>query len=184
MCFEKIIQSDYVVEPSFTTDVTVFKSHRDAKSMEVSEIVSRANLAANIVVANIIVKDALVEVAKYPTVVLNGLEPFARLQDRSIALMSQAERRLHALAPHVHAEQLWVTPHSDMTDKVIVLQLADFSCLVEYSLGPHRVKEPMPENALLHWELRIKTHLTSESGTLYERAPGWEELLIAMREDK
>ena len=184
MCFKKIIQTAYVEDPSFSTPITIGKDPDGKNAASATEVIQLATHSANQIVANIIVQDALAEAAKYSTVTLKGLDSIARLRDRSVVLMGPTEHRLHLLKPHVHPDQLWVSSHTKLDGKVIVLQLADFSCLAEYSLGPHRPQKPMPENALLHWELRIKTHLTSESGKLYERAPGWEELLIAMREDK
>jgi hypothetical protein len=66
--------------------------------------------------------------------------------------------RLHLSAEgKVHREQLYVSPHRGLDDKIISLQLKDFGYVVMYSLT-HTVDGA---------ELRLKFGVESESVTTY-----------------
>lgn len=166
MCFEITTKVDFVEHPDVTETFKWFKIPDESLNNEAN---AKIEVAARIYLENKVVEAVLYEAKKYPYVeTLSDMESIKPLADRSVVICSMSEQRRLEVQSSVYPGQVMATPHLKLQDKVIVLQLRDFSYLAQYSLCRLDV-ERCGEDVKQVAEIRIKINVDSESGVVYHR---------------
>lgn len=145
MCFFLQYKVDHVENPDV---VESFTGPRESIDM-----------GARFYLDNSIVQAVLDEAAKFSNVVeMTYGAPIGELPDRTVIVTNPIGQRYLNAEGTVHPEQMYVTHHMGLDNKIISLQLKDFGYVAMYSLTY------TDEGS----ELRIKFGVESESVTTYQ----------------
>lgn len=177
MCFQMTYHVDYVEEPDVKQKFEVIDAGGPKPSIE--ELRSYVKTAAKLWISNHVIAKA-VEIAaasgRVQAVTTPGDVP--EIWERGI--LFTATPVAQCLIEVAHREVMWVDHHIQLSNKVIMIQLKDFSFAAMVSFGDIRDdQEPMGENALIRQECRIKFGLDAEQAITYQLPEGWLEVEIA-----
>jgi hypothetical protein len=176
MCFEMTYHVDYVEEPDVKTNFEVLDAGDPNSSMPLME--AQVKVAAKIWMANQIVAKAI-EVATAHGRIQEVKIPsdIPEMWERGILFVGTSLAQ--QLVDVAHREVMWVDHHIQLRDKVIMLQLKDFSFAAMVSFGEVRDdQEPMREGVLIRRECRIKFGLEAEQAMIYQLPEDWLEVAI------
>jgi hypothetical protein len=164
MCFQKFYGVDWVAEPDMSTTFEVFEG---LVPVDMHDADLQVSAAARIYLDNAVVTQALKEIEKHGVVEeIEDPATVKELWDRGFAFTSVMVN--HGLDYNsIHPEQRWTSHDVRLKDKIIVLQLEDFSFLAQYSFGPVRGDLPLPPGCVLRKEIRVKFGMASSQGILY-----------------
>jgi hypothetical protein len=175
MCFQMIYQQEYVEAPDAKTKLEV----RDAGGPKppIEELRSQVKVASRIWLANHVVLKA-VEIATAHGRIQEVKCPADVPEMWERGILFTATRVAQCLVDVAHREVMWIDHHIQLRDKVIMLQLKDFSYAAMASYGEVRDdKEPMGD-ALIRREVRIKFGMDIEQAIIYQLPEGWQEVEI------
>lgn len=164
MCFQKLYGVDWIAEPDMST---IFRAFDDGRPIDQREIDLQISASARIYLNNAIITNALKEVAKHDVVEeITDPKAVKPIWDRGFAFTSVL-LNMGFDPENIHREQRWACPDIRMKDKIIVLQLEDFSFLAQYSFGLVRGDMPLEAGCVARKEMRIKFGMASSQGILY-----------------
>jgi len=144
MCFSMLYPVDNVENPDV---VETFTGPADA-----------VKTAVQLWLHNGIVQAALDEAAKFERVIETSYGvPLGELPDRTVIITNPVGQRYLEVEGNVHPEQVFVTRHTGLDNKIISLQLKDFGYLAMYNVVYNA-------NGA---ELKVKFGVESESATTY-----------------
>lgn len=179
MCFEMIQRIDCVEDPDVKDIFRMFDVGRtDFTWLDLEGCIKTA---IKVRIANEIV-GKVIEVAE----TLGNITRVAQaadiptMFDRGVLFVS---RSLH---PHLidvaHREVTWVSPDVRLDDRVIMIQLQDFSYVAQVSVGEANPGDwpqyPTDDKELIRRELRIKFNLDAVHAQIYEMPKGWKEAML------
>lgn len=176
MCFQMLHHVDYVDEPDVKQKFEVIDIGGPKPTID--ELMSTVKTCAKIWIANHVVLKAIETATAFgrvqPVTTIGDVPPMA--WDRGV-LFTDVRVNRHAPKDVAHREQVWADHHIQLTDKVFMLQLKDFSYAAQVSFGEVRNdEEKMGDNILIRRECRLKFGLASDQGIIYQLHPGWLEL--------
>lgn len=176
MCFEMIYHVDCVDEPDMKTKFEVRDIGGPKPSM--AEMQSQVKIAAKIWMANQVIAKAI-EVATAHGRIQEVTIPsdIPEMWERGILFAGTPLSQ--QLVDVAHREVMWVDHHIQLRDKVIMLQLKDFSFAAMVSFGEVRDdQEPMGEGVFIRRECRIKFGLDAEQAMIYQLPEDWLKVAI------
>lgn len=169
MCFTFTDKIPYVENPDVTEMFRIFENGVCSPNTD-EDLEEYLRTAAGIFLANACVKAVLESAEKFKNVVvLGGGTTITELPERAVVFCSKLEQRRLDLNV-VHPEQLFATSDCRLDDKLVVLQLKDFSFVAQYSFGPSKSVTELEPGCLMANELRIKFNVDADSGIIYERS--------------
>jgi hypothetical protein len=151
---------DHVEQPDIIQSFDVFRVPQVTVSE--SEARNSIDVAIRLFMENEIVKAVEAEAAKFDkneTLVYGN--PLSEIPDRSVVFTTPLGK-FYLDEEVAHPELTFVTHHTRLNNKIIVLQLKDFGFVAMYSVNYTNTAA-----AYVHADVRIKFGIAAESATVY-----------------
>ncbi len=162
MCFDLIYRNDLLENADVVTDVIVYRGKEEVSKAEAAEA---AATCTKMLISNSVVDAVLKEAHRYPSIDLVKGEKVRCEWDRTVVICDPIGL-MFLDKESIHPDVVFVADHVKLADKVVLLELKDFSFLAEYSTVFSHPEPPSP--VLAKTDIKIRHNVDSVQGITFK----------------